>query len=106
MFECLEWRFLGLEHDSFVACRKAQKAEADLRKATGDLRAREREKDAAELRASAAQAEVEKGSSASQALTAARRVSFFLLSQNLLSVTSQHNQHYASQKNLHSYQVI
>lgn len=45
-----------------------------MRKATADLRAREREKDAAELRASAAQAEADKGSSASQALSAAKRV--------------------------------
>lgn len=54
--------------------RRAQKAEADLRKVTIDLRAREREKDAAELRASAAQAEADKGSSTSLALTAAKRV--------------------------------
>ena len=59
-------------------CRKAQKAEADLRKVTSDLRAREREKDAAELRANAAQAEAERGSSAGHALTAAKRVCFCL----------------------------
>ena len=106
MFESIEWRFLGLEHDSFVARRKAQKAEADLRKASSDLRAREREKDAAELRAGAAQAEVEKGSSASQALTAAKRVSSVLLSQQLSSVTSQDNQHYVSQRNFAFLSVI
>ena len=56
-------------------CRRLQKADAELRKVTNDLRAREREKDAAELRAIAAQAEAEKGSSASQAHAAAKRVS-------------------------------
>lgn len=55
-------------------CRKAQKAEGDLRRATADLRAREREREAAESRAAAAQAESEKGSSSSSAAVAAKRV--------------------------------
>ena len=55
-------------------CRKAQKAEGDLRRATADLRAREREREAAESRAAAAQAENEKGSNSSSAMTTAKRV--------------------------------
>ena len=58
-----------------AVCRKAQKADGELRRVTADLRAHERERNAAESRAAAAQAETEKGSSASTALAAAKRVS-------------------------------
>lgn len=60
--------------DGAHVCRKAQKAEGDLRRATADLRAREREREAAESRAAAAQAESEKGANSGSALAAAKRV--------------------------------
>ena len=69
-------------------CRKAQKAEGDLRRATADLRAREREREAAELRAAAAQAESEKGSSSSSVAVAAKRVRNACLCAPLFSLHS------------------
>ena len=63
-------------------CRRAQKAETELRKTSIDLHHRERgERDAAESRAHAAQAESEKGA----ALAAAKRVSYYYLTPGVLA---------------------
>lgn len=62
-----------------------------MRKTNNDLRARERERDAAEWRVSAAQAESERGATASTASAAAKRVSpmllLFLMSSSLASLS-------------------
>ena len=81
--------------DEARVCRKAQKAEGDLRRATADLRVLERERDAAESRAAAAQAEHEKGLGSSTVLAAAKRVRLtatpsvsVLLQQYIVAVTA------------------
>lgn len=56
-----------------AADRRAQKAEGDLRRVTADQRVLEHERNAAESRAAAAQAEHEKGSGSVAALAAAKR---------------------------------
>ncbi|KAL3131337.1 hypothetical protein ABBQ38_000625 [Trebouxia sp. C0009 RCD-2024] len=81
-----------------AADRKAQKAEGDLRRVTADVRVLERERDAAESRAAAAQAEHEKGLGSSTALAAAKRAADDReaeLRRSLRDVESRHKQQIA-----------
>lgn len=61
--------------DHLSICRRAQKAEAELRKTNSDLTAREHERNAAESRANAAQAECDRGITNSSVLAAVKKVS-------------------------------